>query len=258
MSLTIRAAYEGMRVWDIHPGYLNRESLLGEHREVHAVFSIITNHKLGYARHPETLRWRDCLGALVLRHDCLVEEMRFRGFRHLSPAPDIPGSPWPQVFMDPPAEQFSILERKYRMKHPGRITLPMNAQQLWAHHKYSVMARDARLYIGIGPEVARRKGRDYFQGLALSLVGSLRIDPGPGCLLNALQHMWGYVSSPGNETNSPPGDVKGLIAEIQRRSLLYHVNYLLESTALTDLAFWAHRQGKEDMNPDIAIKKNKN
>jgi hypothetical protein len=233
-----------MRVWDIHPGYLNRESLLGEHREVHAVLSIIINQKSGYARHPETMRWRDCLGALVFRHDCLVEEMGFRGYRHLSPAPDIPGSPWPIVFIDPPAGQLSILEQKYRMKHPGRIPLPHNAQQLWAHHKYSVMARDAELYNSIGPEAARRKGRDYFEGLALNLVGALRANPSQGGLLNALQHMWGYVSSLGSETNSPPGDPLELIAEIQKRSLQYNVSIILESTALTDLAYWAHRKGK--------------
>jgi hypothetical protein len=231
-----------MRVWDIHPGYLNRESLLGEHREVHAVFSIIINNKLGYSRHPETMRWRDCLGALVFRHDCLVEEMRLRGYRHLSPAPDIPGSPWPQVFIDPPAGQLTILMQKYHMKPPGRIPLPQNAQQLWAHHKYSVMARDARLYKSIGPEVARQKGSDYFQGLALTLVGVLRINPSQTGLLNALQHMWGYVSSLGAETNSQPGDPKVLIAEIQKRSLSYNVSYLLESTALSDLAYWTNTQ----------------
>jgi hypothetical protein len=233
-----------MRVWDIHPGYLNRESLLGEHREVHAVFSIIINHKSGYARHPETMRWRDCLGALVFRHDCLVEEIRFRGYRHLSAAPEIYGSPWPMVFIDTPAGQLSILEQKYRMKHPGRIPLPQNAQQLWAHHKYSVMARDAKLYSSIDSETARRKGRDYLEGLALTLVRALRVNPSQGGLSNALQHMWGYVSSLGSETNSPPGDPLELIAEIQKRSLQYNVSNLLESTALTDLAYWAHRQGK--------------
>jgi hypothetical protein len=233
-----------MRVWDIHPGYLNRESLLGEHREVHAIFSIIINHKSGYARHPETMRWRDCLGALVFRHDCLTEEMRLRGYRHLSPAPDTAGSPWPQVFIDPPAGQFAILGQKYRMKHPGRIPLPKDAQQLWAHHKYSVMARDAELYKAIGPEAAKRKGNDYFQGLALTLVGALRINPSRGGLLNALQHMWGYVSSLGPDATSLPEDPPGLVEEIQRRSHQYNVSYLLESTALTDLAYWAHILGK--------------
>ena len=34
-----------MRIWDVNPGYLNRQSLLGEHRELHAIFSIIKNNK---------------------------------------------------------------------------------------------------------------------------------------------------------------------------------------------------------------------
>ncbi|MDD4764978.1 MAG: pyrimidine dimer DNA glycosylase/endonuclease V, partial [Atribacterota bacterium] len=28
-----------MRVWDVHPGYLSDKSLLGEHVEIHALFS---------------------------------------------------------------------------------------------------------------------------------------------------------------------------------------------------------------------------
>ena len=46
-----------MRIWDINPGYLNRQSLLGEHRELHGIVSIIRDNKKGYSRHPETLRW---------------------------------------------------------------------------------------------------------------------------------------------------------------------------------------------------------
>jgi len=30
-----------MRLWDINPGYLNRQSLLGEHRELHGIVSIL-------------------------------------------------------------------------------------------------------------------------------------------------------------------------------------------------------------------------
>ena len=46
-----------MRIWDINPGYLNRQSLLGEHRELHGIVSIILNIKKGYSKHPETIRW---------------------------------------------------------------------------------------------------------------------------------------------------------------------------------------------------------
>ncbi len=74
-----------MRIWDVQPGYLNRHSLLGEHRELHAMVSIIGNGKKGYARHPETLRWRGYGWALRQRHRMLAEEMALRGYRDKSP-----------------------------------------------------------------------------------------------------------------------------------------------------------------------------
>jgi hypothetical protein len=43
-----------MRIWDISPKRLCRNHLLGEHRELHAVWSVLTKGKKGYARHPET------------------------------------------------------------------------------------------------------------------------------------------------------------------------------------------------------------
>jgi len=46
-----------MRIWDLHPGYLDRKRLLGEHRELHGLFNVVYLGKKGYARHPETLRW---------------------------------------------------------------------------------------------------------------------------------------------------------------------------------------------------------
>ena len=30
-----------MRIWDVNPGYLNRQSLLGEHRELHGIYIIL-------------------------------------------------------------------------------------------------------------------------------------------------------------------------------------------------------------------------
>ena len=48
----------------------------------------------------------------------------------------------PAVFVDAPGEQFAILERKYRGREPGRIPLPRSSHELWAQHKFSVLARD--------------------------------------------------------------------------------------------------------------------
>ncbi|UCF50015.1 MAG: hypothetical protein JSU91_00615 [Thermoplasmatales archaeon] len=74
-----------MRIWDINPNVLCRQHLLGEHREIHAIWSIITQNKKGYANHPETKRWKGKLKALYNRHEEIVKEMKKRGFIHNSP-----------------------------------------------------------------------------------------------------------------------------------------------------------------------------
>lgn len=74
-----------MRIWDIPTENLCRQHLLGEHRELHALWSILINNKTGYSKHPETLRWKGKLKALYLRHEQQVKEMKRRGFNHKSP-----------------------------------------------------------------------------------------------------------------------------------------------------------------------------
>lgn len=74
-----------MRIWDLEPVELCDRHLLGEHRELHAIWTILTTGKRGYANHPETKRWAGRLAALYARHEAQAEEMRRRGFRHQSP-----------------------------------------------------------------------------------------------------------------------------------------------------------------------------
>ena len=74
-----------MRIWDVDVRLLCDRHLLGEHRELHAIWTVQTEGKRGYARHPETLRWRGRLAALDARHEAQVGEMARRGFRHASP-----------------------------------------------------------------------------------------------------------------------------------------------------------------------------
>ena len=45
-----------MRIWDIHPQKLCRQHLLGEHRELHAIWSVLVNNKKGYSNHPKNVR----------------------------------------------------------------------------------------------------------------------------------------------------------------------------------------------------------
>lgn len=74
-----------MRIWDITPSKLCRKHLLGEHRELHAMWSVLTQGKKGYSKHPETRRWEGKLLALYNRHEELVSEMLRRNYNHLSP-----------------------------------------------------------------------------------------------------------------------------------------------------------------------------
>ena len=74
-----------MRIWDLEPKILCRNHLLGEHRELHAMWTIISLGKKGYSKHPETIRWYGKLKALYTRHENLVLEMKKRGYNHKSP-----------------------------------------------------------------------------------------------------------------------------------------------------------------------------
>ncbi len=64
-----------MRVWDIEADILCNNHLLGEHREIHAIWMILTENKKGYSHHPETLRWKGKRLALYNRHETIVAEM---------------------------------------------------------------------------------------------------------------------------------------------------------------------------------------
>jgi uncharacterized protein YbgA (DUF1722 family) len=232
-----------MRIWDVNPGYLNRQSLLGEHRELHAIVSIIKHNKKGYSRHPETLRWMGFGWALGQRHKLLAAEMNLRGYVDRTPVLlKTQHQKWPGLFIDPPAVQFSILAEKYKDKEQGRIPLPKNVQQLWAQHKYSVMARDAAEYKSIGRWIASSKTGSGISDLYPELVALLRCLPGEGNLINAIQHMLGYVSSyssfAGKTIKSKT--TRSLLTEIQRLVFLHDVVYLKESTALGELQAWMH------------------
>lgn len=73
-----------MRIWDVPPRILCRQHLLGEHRELHGLWNILTLGKRGYSMHPETVRWVGKLAALFERHEALVKEMELRGYVHRS------------------------------------------------------------------------------------------------------------------------------------------------------------------------------
>jgi len=223
-------------VWDVHPGYLNRQSLLGEHRELHGLRNILVDGKRGYSRHPETLRWAGCLSGLIRRHDAIAAEMRLRGYEDRTPLAAVPGrTRWPAVFVTEPAAQFALLRAKYVGRDEGRIPLPQSAQELWAQHKYSVMARDPDLYRRLGRRVAAMPRRADLDALAADLVLFLRRRPAPGRRANALQHMWGHVSDEATPAERAAAAHGVLLTAVRAAALRQREPYLLASTALSDL-----------------------
>ena len=230
-----------MRIWDINPGYLNDQSLLGEHRELHAIVSILSNNKKGYSEHPETVRWKGHGWALKQRHKLLGSEMSLRGFLDKTPV-DLRSNKgkWPDIFIDEPTIQYKLLRDKYKKKAKGRIPLPKNTQELWAQHKYSVLARDNKLYESFGKLVARSKKTELFQELSAEFTEILRTRPQQGTLINALQHMWGYISEHRSKSEKEIDlqDAKAIFSEVQMYSKKYNINYLISSTSLSELGAW--------------------
>lgn len=103
-----------MRIWDITPKRLCRNHLLGEHRELHVMWVVITEKKKGYSKHPETIRWKGKLKAMYLRHEELVKEMNHRGYHHKSPLDKRKGigKSKQDIFVDLHSEQIEILKQK--------------------------------------------------------------------------------------------------------------------------------------------------
>jgi uncharacterized protein YbgA (DUF1722 family) len=235
-----------LRVWDLHPGYLSRQSLLGQHAEIHAIYSIITGGKKGYASHPETMRWKERLPGLQRRHGLTVKEMTLRNMGHHSPLPagEFKNNLAGKAYVDMPVEQFGILKQKYTiLTVGGRIPLPRNGSEFWSHHKYSVMARGYGYYKELQTYIGQKKDLpiDRENELIQRIYGLLEEPFAEKALPNLMEHLWGYV-----KTEADPAErelFKKYLAEnplslldpLYKLAKKYGRPYLLTSTVFADL-----------------------
>jgi hypothetical protein len=233
-----------MRIWDLNPGYLNRQSLLGEHRELHGMINILRDGKKGYSRHPETLRWVGCEWALRQRHQFLSSEMELRGYNDRSPVEPLDNDgPWPDIYIDLPYEQLNILSSKYVNKEPGRIRIPQTAQEFWGQHKYSVMARSMSLYQAYDIEAAGVLKAEKNAAFIQDVTELLRVPPSPEGLRNTLQQMWGHVSDVISDREMKTRSIDDmsdnrLYKKIRDRVKEAGESDLWASTALGELGAW--------------------
>ena len=94
------------------------------------------------------------------------------------------------------------------------------------------------MYRDLGRRVARLRGRDGFDELALELTTMLRTPPDPGNLRNAVQHLWGYFDFRTSKQSAEITSLRRALGAVQRRCRTEGQPYLLEQTALTELAAW--------------------
>lgn len=233
-----------MRVWDLHPGYLSRQSLLGQHVEIHALFTILDAGKKGYSLHPETLRWKGKLGRLKRIHDLTVLEMKLRGFNHASPLALCSDLDQNKLsFVDQPAEQIAILHGKYFLRNQaGRIPLPKNVYELWAHHKYSAMARGYEQYKNVRSFI-RSKGSCSFEeagSLPEQIIKLMDLPVTIPALGNVVDHLWGYFkreASPAEKERylgRQTEDLPALVHYFYNLACKYNCIYLQHSTIFAD------------------------
>lgn len=78
------------------------------------MWNILVHNKVGYSRHPETMRWVGKQRALYDRHEALVAEMQQRGYQHNSPLDPAlaTGSNAQDIFIDPLERQLQLLRDK--------------------------------------------------------------------------------------------------------------------------------------------------
>lgn len=76
-----------VRIWCLPVASLDRQHLLGEHVELHVIVNAILRGKGAWFNHPQTIRFKNHLGALIDRHEQQVAEMQRRGYKHNSPLP---------------------------------------------------------------------------------------------------------------------------------------------------------------------------
>ncbi|MGD9391945.1 MAG: pyrimidine dimer DNA glycosylase/endonuclease V [Chromatiales bacterium] len=227
-----------MRIWDINPGYLNTDLLLSEHRILHDTVAILTARKPGMINSQETSRWFGFGWALRQRHKLLVAEMNLRGYADITPVLTRSGrESWPDLERDEPIAQLQMLDDLYLEQEPGRIPLPDSAHQLWAQHKYSVLARNLALYRRIDKRVAGYRRNDDFADLALQLTRTIRKPPTEKGIRNALQQMWSHVSGDAGQEILVQKPVR-LLREIQHRAIEQREPFLIASTALGELQAW--------------------
>lgn len=215
---------DAARVPALSPGYLPLDRLL------------ILHDTLRDAPHV----WADHPGGLAVLRRTVEAELALRGVSTGNPARLDDSAPvtWPELDRDALIEEW----RRRTDLREGRIPPPHRLTDLWAQHKYSVMARSPAGAREIGGALGRQDRSLDVETLLPRLVLDLRKPPPAGRLRDAVMHMWGYVSPVARTRGLEPDyeDLAATVGTIAAIALEEPRGYLATSTALSDLVVWGN------------------
>ena len=125
------------------------------------------------------------------------------------------------------------LDLNFQITNKGENKIPMKVSFVNALRR--VILTDIPII-----NVSEKKTQPELSELTKLLTEKLREKPPAGGIRNALQHMWGYVSTSSItfKKSFETLSMSRLLAEIRIRAFSDNVLYLIESTAISDLMLW--------------------
>ncbi len=156
-----------MRLWSLHPRYLDRQGLVACWREALLAQAVLAGRTKGYRHHPQLQRFRACADPLAsvgvyLRHVAAEADARdYRFDRTRIIADDDATAPPIEVTEGQLAFEHAHLASKLRVRDPGRLATLGSGAAVAAHPLFRVVPG------GVEPweqDVQVRSGRSASRG----------------------------------------------------------------------------------------------
>lgn len=116
-----------MRLWSLHPRYLDSKGLTAAWREALLARAVMAGHTRGYRAHPQLIRFERCTDPRVAIDNYLqglLSEAQARGFKFdASKAPDTHSHRRLTVTLGQLAFEWRHLRAKLRVRDPERVQL---------------------------------------------------------------------------------------------------------------------------------------
>jgi hypothetical protein len=131
-----------MRLWTVHPRYLDRQGLTGLWREALLAQAVLSGLTRGYRSHPQLIRFRaqaEPLAAIAAYLLAVHAEAALRGYRfNESLIPELP-RPAPIVETDGQlALEWAHLKAKLALRSPDRLPFLLGLNQPEPHPLFTI------------------------------------------------------------------------------------------------------------------------